>query len=455
MIAEVLKEQPNHSGEYSSSLIQRANVTGETMPTDNRYSVWKYTGSLNREDMENLGVDVDDELDIVDPIIEAWFCNTRLLKIKRHALEGAYRLPYYVWNYEESETTVFGYGVPYFMRDSDRVIQSTWHMILHNAALSAGPMLVRDKGAVEPADGSEEIAGGMKQWYLTDPEKKVNDAFQMFQIDTRIDALTAVHERARQNADEELSWTQLAQGAPTEAETKMALKSVAMLINTQNVIQRRIAQSYDDEIIEPSISALYDYNMIYLDDDEAKGDMTIKPMGATKLVVKDMQTQNLIMIADMTTNDRFAPYMKDDKLLKSILKAAEVDADDLMKSEEEMKDAQKPSEKEMAELNKLKAEAAELMSRANGKGEGDGGMSEKEYTETQLSYDRMEVELKVQDMKLQGSAIEAAKSGDIKLSDIQSKFELGNRANETKLLLGRLKERREELTKGYMASLEA
>ena len=138
MINEILREEPEHSSKYSESLVSRASISGETISVKNRYSVWKYTGSLNREDMEQLGIDVDEELDVVDPIIESWFVNTRLIKIKRHALEGGYRLPYYVWNYEESETTMFGYGVPYFMRDSDRVIQSTWHMILHNAAINAG-----------------------------------------------------------------------------------------------------------------------------------------------------------------------------------------------------------------------------------------------------------------------------------------------------------------------------
>jgi hypothetical protein len=336
MIDEILREKPERSGKYASSLAERANITGETLPTDNRYSVWKFTGSLNRDDLEDLGIDVDEELDIIDPIIEAWFCNTRLLKIKRHALEGGYRLPYYVWNYEESETTMFGYGVPYFMRDSDRVIQSTWHMILHNSALSAGPQLVRHKDAIEPADGTQEISGGMKQWYFTDPERNINDAFQLFQIEARVEELTAVHERARQNADEELAFPLLAQGEPSEAVPTSS--GMALLMNAANVVQRRIAQSYDDEQIEPSISALYDYNMIYLDDDDAKGDMTIRPYGATKLVVKDMQAQHLIFIADMTTNDRFAPLMKDEELLRGILKAAEVDVDQYMLSEEEIAD---------------------------------------------------------------------------------------------------------------------
>lgn len=455
MIDEILREKPHHSQKYSASLTERANVTGETISTDKRYAIWKYTGSLDRDDMEALDVDVDEDLDLVDPIIEAWFCNTRLLKIKRHALEGQYRLPYYVWNYEESETSMFGYGVPYLMRDSDRVIQSTWHMILHNAALSAGPMLVRHKGAIEPADGSQEISGGLKQWFFSDPEKTVDDAFKLFQIDARIDELVAVHERARQNADEELAFPLLAQGEPTEAVPTSS--GMAMLMNASNVVQRRIAQSYDDEIIEPSITALYDYNMIYLDDDDAKGDMQIAPQGATKLVVKDMQTQHLIVIANMTTNDRFAPLMKDDELLRAILKSAEVDPDQFMKSDEEMQ-GMGPSPMEVAELEhrqaeteKLRAEAQKLMQAEPM----EGGMTEKDMAETQLAYDRMQVDVQVAQMKLEEAALEASKSSEIKLADIQTRFELGQRAEETKRLIAEMQERRKQITEGYMARLKA
>ena len=458
MINEILRERPDHSNTYAKSMVDRANVTGETQPTDTRYSVWKFTGSLNREYMEFLGMDVDEELDVVDPIIEAWFCNTRLLKIKRHALEGGYRLPYYVWNYEESETTMFGYGVPYFMRDSDRVIQSTWHLILHNAALSAGPMLVRHKDAIEPVTGSEQITGGLKHWYFTDPEKNINDAFQLFHIDTRIDDLVAVHDRARANADEELAFPLLAQGEPTEAVPTSS--GLAMLMNASNVVQRRIAQSYDDEILEPAIGALYDYNMIYLDDDEAKGDMKIKPLGATKLVVKDMQAQRLVTIADMTTNDRFAPLMKDDELLKGILKAAEVDPDSLMKSKEDL-ESQGPSEREVAELDHLKAQTEALRAKAQADmqppagPEGPDPMSEKEYAEIQLQYDRMESDLQIQSMKLEGAALDASKNENIKLSEIESRLNLGSRQDETKRLIAQLQERRKQATDGYMAGLKA
>lgn len=447
MISEVLRETPEQSEHYQKSMVNRANITGETIPTDKRYTVWKYVGSLDRDDMENLGIDLDDELDVVDPIIEAWFVNSRLIKVKRHPMEGCFRLPYYVWCYEESETSIFGYGVPYFMRDSDRVIQATWHMILHNAALASGSQVVRKKGAIEPVDGTEEITGGVKQWYWSDTENiDIRHAFQTFEFPVRLEELTAVHERARENADEELAFPLIAQGEPTESVPTHS--GLALLMNASNVVQRRIAQSYDDEILEPSVTALYDFNMIYLDDDDAKGDMTIKAMGATKLVVKDMQAQHLLTIADVTTNDRFAPFMKDQELLREILKAAETDPDQLMLSEEEIANLG-PSEREQLELEKLKAEIEEMQANTGG-----GAMNESDHAELQYRYDKLQTELQIQQMKLEEAALEASRSDDVKLADIQAKFELGKRQDDTKRLIAQLEDRRKQAAEGYMAGLK-
>jgi hypothetical protein len=182
-------------------------------------------------------------------------------------------------------------------------------------------------------------------------------------------------------------------------------------------------------------------------------------LGATKLVVKDMQTQHLITIASLTTNDRFAPLMNDEALLKAILKAAEVDAEGLLKTKEEL-EGMGPSERETEELNKIRAEVAKLNAEAERLMAGDGQqgpepMSEKDLAENQLAYDRIQADLQLQQMKLEQAAIEASDNSEIRLAEIQSRFELGARADETKRLIKEMEERRKSVTDGYLARLKA
>lgn len=451
MIDEVLAEEPHFSEAYNSTLIQRQSLSGETLNTANRYSVWRYVGTLNRQDQLDIGIDVDQKRSI-DPMIESWFVNTRMIKAKPFHMENAVRVPYYVWNYEKAEASIWGYGVPYLMRDSDRSMQSTWHMMLHNAAMSAGPQLIRKKGVVEPADGDENIGGGMKQWYLKDVETPVSDAFHLFQIECRIDQLADIHDRSRQNADEELSFPLIMQGEPTEAVPTSS--GLAMLMNAANVTPRRIAQSYDDDILEPSITALYEYNMDYLDDPEAKGDMQVRPFGATKLVVKDMQAQHLMAIANITTNDRFAPYMNDKNLVEGILKAADADVATYMKTQEEL-DNQGPSEAETAELEYKKAQTRKLNAEADALGgQGEDGQA-RWMAELQRDYDHMEMEIRLAEIKRDTAALQAAAQENVSMAEISAKFELGTRSEENKRFLGEIKERREAVTAGYTARLKA
>jgi hypothetical protein len=454
MIDELLQEQPTHSSNYSNALISRANVTGQTIKTDKRYALWKYVGSLTDDDLEALEIELD-ETDGVDPIIEVWFCQGRLLKAKRHAMEGTYRLPFLVWNYQENETSIFGYGVPYIMRDSDRVIQSTWRMILHNTALSAGPQLVRDKDAIEPVgDEGEAITGGLKQWYKTNPEKSINDAFALFQIEARTDDLAAVHDRARQNADEELAFPLVAQGEPTEAVPTHS--GLALLMNASNVVQRRHAQDYDDNVLVPGATALYEWNMLYNDDASAKGDMTIRAHGATRLVVKDLQAQHLLMVADVTMNDRFAPLMDDKELLKGILKSAEVDPDTLMLSEEELAN-RGPSQAEQldmqhkqAEIDKLIAETEKLAA-----GEPDDGSIDMKRLELMYRYDKLEADLTIAQMKLEEAAAEAADRTNVSLEKVYADMQVNERREATRLAIEKMRDRREQVAAGYKLRLEA
>jgi len=87
--------------------------------------------------------------------------------------------------------------------------------------------------------------------------------------------------------------------------------------------------------------------------------------------------------------------------------------------------------------------------------EGPPAMSAKEMAEIQFQYEKLKVELQIQEMKLQGSALEAAKAENIKVADIQARFQLGARADETKRMLAQIEARRKEMIDGYTARLKA
>ena len=81
------------------------------------------------------------------------FANDRVIKVSLNPMDSDER-PYSVFNWEKDESSVFGFGVPYLMRNPQRVINAAWRMMMDNAGLSVADQLVINKELLSPADGS-------------------------------------------------------------------------------------------------------------------------------------------------------------------------------------------------------------------------------------------------------------------------------------------------------------
>ena len=141
---KILLDQEVDHGALRPNQAVRQGLDGETIKHKDRYSIWKYVGPLSAKDLEAIGVyEMNDDEDAdTSKMCEAWQSQGIVLKVKLSPMEETSRLPYYVFNYKRSDQSLWGYGVPYECQDSARVVDSTWHIALHNSALSSGPQVV-------------------------------------------------------------------------------------------------------------------------------------------------------------------------------------------------------------------------------------------------------------------------------------------------------------------------
>lgn len=435
-IDTLLALDPDH-GKLKSSLKKRADAEGTKVEIDNHYSIWRYFGPVPNSTLIRLGEmdapeDLDEESLSRTTMAEVWLSQGIILKVKLSPMEEADRLPFYTYSYEESDTSIFGYGVPDHVRDSQVVIDASWRMVLHNAAISSGPIIIRVAGALRPLDDDNNIDGGLKQFEVDSSEMpggsenfKLDNAFKVINIEPRSDQLMAILDRCIELAQMESNYPVLAQGAPTEAVTTTS--GLAMLDNAQTAPQRTIAQRWDDGVMIPSLEELYDWNMTFHDDDSIKGDYNIVAHGATRLVNKDMQAQHLQVIAGLSDNPRFQGMFKDYNLAKAIVKAAEVDADQLMYTEDEYKSNMPgPSPMEEAELAKTEAEArwrtAEAMKIENELANPDQGMTidqEIRMEELRLKERGQVRELQKAEMELRSAELKAVAAGELEMEKLR------------------------------------
>lgn len=149
-----------------------------------------------------------EEFEDYDPLDEihviVWFSQGRLLKFGEQPMESN-SLIFSVFSFERDDTSMFGFGVPYLMRDSQAAVNGAWRMTMDNAGLSAGPQVVVDTTTIEPADGSWTLTP-RKVWHkIRALARGDGKLFEMFNIPNNQAELIAIINMARNFADDETS----------------------------------------------------------------------------------------------------------------------------------------------------------------------------------------------------------------------------------------------------------
>lgn len=329
IIAETPKQFGNGSNSYVSRLRELSGLQSNL--NDNRYELWEYSGEIDIEDLRTCGCDIDDdEFNITTGIVT--FINDRVIKADISPLETGESL-YSVFCYEDDDTSVFGIGIPYLLRNEQKIVNAAWRMTLDNAALSTGPQIVVNRELVIPSDGAWDLKA-KKVWWLADPEKRVQDVFHAFEINSHQPELTNIFDIARNMADDVTSLPMLAQGEKGDAPDTAS--GMSMLMNAANIVLRHVVKSFDDGITRPFIRRMYDWNMQYSEKEEIKGDFEIDARGSSALLVKETQSQALEQLLLIAQQPFYSEITKHPELYRKAVQARHISPDDIIMTNDEI-----------------------------------------------------------------------------------------------------------------------
>lgn len=330
----------------------RALADGQSLADDFRYEVWEYHGPLSCEQLCQLAMHTGDKDTIelygeIDPLTEIqvvlWFSESQVLKFGPHPLDSGECI-YSAFSFVKDEGSVFGLGVPYLVRDAQRALNSAWRGMMDNGALSTGPQIVIDQARIEPADGDWKLKP-RKPWLVkagvTLPQGgDIRSVFATFHIESRQQELERVIQLAKSFMDDEASLPLIAQGESGSHQTQTA-QGMAMLQNASNVIFRRAVKAYDDDMTTPNVRRVYDWLMQHSPDAEIKGDMQVDARGSSVLLVREVQAQNLmVMASQFTAHPVLGPLTKAPQLYRKLVQAHMLPADEIVQTEEEIAEMQ-------------------------------------------------------------------------------------------------------------------
>ena len=322
-----------------------------------RYHVWEYHGPLTAEDMQQLSIALDqpekaaDMGDDVDPLDEiqavVWFCQGEIMKFGIHHLDSGDSI-YSVFNLEKDEASIFGFGIPHVMRDPQKALSGAWRVLMDNMGLSSGPQIVINDEVIEPVDGKWELTP-RKVWRRKGTAPADKKPFEVFDIPSHMDELLKVIDVSKQNCDEETALPMLAQGEQGTQVTKTA-QGMSILMNSVNVVFRRIVKNWDDDMTTANIRRMYDWLMQFSEKEHIKGDFQVDARGTSVLLVREMQSANMMaFLMNFGGHPVLGKYLKDEGLpaLRRLAAAMLIPADEVIKSaaevaEDEAKAAEKP-----------------------------------------------------------------------------------------------------------------
>lgn len=340
-IRRVLSEKtPTDTPTYLSEL---RNITNENLVQDEgRYQAWEYRGPLGEDDLKDVCRCLGEE-DVLknyetDPLeqisVVIWFCEGEVFKFGIHHLDSGESI-YSVFNLEKDESSIWGFGVPYILRNPQSALNGAWRMMMDNASLSSRPQIFMDQSVIEPADGEWALLSG-KIWLRKADAPANKPGFSIENIDSHQGELQAIIAQTMEVIDSVTNISSIAEGEQG-AHTTTTSGGMAMLMNAVNVVFRRMVKNFDDDLSVPTIRRFYDWNMQFSDKEEIKGDYRVDARGSSVLLVREIQSQNLMVLAQMTSHPVIGQLLKGAPIMRKLLQSMMIPADEVVPTDDELK----------------------------------------------------------------------------------------------------------------------
>ena len=396
----------------------------------NLYEVWTYWGEVNHEDLECAGVNVGekDELRSVSGCVV--FVNNVVVKAFLNPLETG-DIPYDFYPWEKVSGSVWGFGIPYLMRAQQKVLNAAWRQMMDNAGVSSGPQIVVKPGVVQPADKQWQLSS-RKIWYATDDIDDVRKAFTAFEFNSHQEELARIIEMASKLADEETGMPMMLQGEKGTAPDTVG--GMQMLMNNSNVVLRRLVKQFDDYITKPHIRRYYDYNMMYSEREDIKGDFNIDARGTSALLIRDIQNQAFLNLLAAGGNPVYGPLLNQKKLFEKALQAQHIDPAEIMKTDEQIQAEQQQAAKQpgaqdpalaVAQM-RIQGEQQKLQAKSQIDTQLAQMKAEAEYARLQQAQQAQQVEMQMALQKLQMEReiemLKLAQTKELTLEEIKAKL---------------------------------
>lgn len=366
-VTRLLKAAPMTEESDTEDVREEAKTqqTGEKL-SDGRFVVWERRGTVPRETLEAFEVTPPNDDKFFDAVV--YLCQGEVLKVVPSIFENDEAI-YSIFCWDEDPLSVFGYGIPWLIRDPQATYVAAWRMALDNGGLSAMPQIVVDKKQITPVDKKWNLRGG-KVWERTGEvfsNETQRNPFEVFNITQNLNELWAMMDRAVDDAFELSGVTRVEKAQAGLDNAPVTLGATQIIQNNTTVSRRALARRWDDDVTLGLITRFYDYFMQFDGDDDIKAHMVVEPRGASVLLAKELQASNYMQLYQMTGGGA-AEGVKGVALLRAIAGVMQVPEGKFIETEDEVaariqqqqEQGNEPSVEEQVAIREVEVKEADI-----------------------------------------------------------------------------------------------
>ena len=293
-----------------------------------RFEVLEFWGFVDREIIEDQGVDIPKELKDADQLsVNIWISNGQVLRLVMNPFTPAY-IPYFAAPYEMNPYSIFGVGIAENMDDTQTLMNGFMRMAVDNAALSGNLLIEVDETNLVPGQDLSVYPGKVFRRQGGAPGQAIfgtkfpnvsNENMQMF-------------DKARVLADESTGFPSFAHGQTGVSGVGRTASGISMLMSAANGSIRTVVKNVDDYLIRPLGKAFFAFNMQFDFDESIRGDLEINASGTESLMANEVRSQRLMQFLQVAQNPVLAPFAKMDYIIREIAKSMDLDPDKVTNS---------------------------------------------------------------------------------------------------------------------------
>jgi hypothetical protein len=288
-----------------------------------RFEVLEYWGAVDRELLEDNGVNIPESFGDADEMqANIWFCNDRIIRLVLNPFKPS-RIPYYAVPYELNPYSMFGIGIAENMDDTQTLMNGFMRMAVDNAVLSGNLVFEVDETNLVPGQDMSVYPGKVFRRQGGAPGQAIfgtkfpnvsNENLQLF-------------DKARVLADEATGMPSFAHGQTGVSGVGRTASGISMLMNAAAGGIKTVIKNIDDYLLRPIGEAFFSFNMQFDFDPEIKGDLEVKARGTESLMANEVRSQRLMQFLQIVQNPVLAPFAKFNYIIREIAKSMELDPD--------------------------------------------------------------------------------------------------------------------------------